>query len=65
VPHENDERVRATWSRRFLGVQILAFADHTYEIDFGSNKKPPLLVLGWCRWYPCTLDFPRFQKLGD
>jgi hypothetical protein len=64
VPHEIEDRVLATWSRGFLGVQVLAFADHTYEIDIGSKGKPPLVSLGWCRWYPCTLDFPRFQKLG-
>jgi len=61
---EDDHRVRATWSRRFWGFQILSFADHTYLIDFGSDRKPVFMTVGWCRWYPCSLKFPRFQKPG-
>jgi hypothetical protein len=62
-PNDSDNKVRATWNRRFWGFQILAFADHTYLIDFGSDKKPTLMTVGWCRWYPCLLRFPRFRKL--
>jgi hypothetical protein len=58
----DDHPVRATWNRRFWGFQILAFADHTFLIDLGSDRKPPLVTLGWCRWYPCSLKFPRFRK---
>jgi len=63
MPATEDEPIRATWNRRFRGLQILAFADHTYLLDFGSDKKPPFMTLGWSRWYPCSLDFPRLHKL--
>jgi hypothetical protein len=35
--------VHATWSRRFPFVTILAFADHSYLIDIGSDHKAPLM----------------------
>jgi hypothetical protein len=64
MPPKDDHPVRATWSRRFWGFHILAFADHTYQIDFGSDRKPPLITVGWWRWYPISLAFPRFRKLA-
>jgi hypothetical protein len=64
MPPHDDDRVHAMWNRRFWGFQILAFADHTYPIDFGSDTKPPSMTVGWCRWYPCSLGFPRFRRLG-
>jgi hypothetical protein len=54
--------VNATWNRRFLGVQILAFADHSYIIDIGCDKKPSLVSLGWYRWRPNYIEFPRWQR---
>jgi len=37
VPASDEEHlVHATWNRRFWGFQILAFADHTYLIDFSE-----------------------------
>jgi hypothetical protein len=45
-------------------LQILAFADHAYLINFGTNSKPPLMTLGWCRWYSCPVTFLRFRKVG-
>lgn len=63
-PNDDDHKVRATWNRRFWGFQILAFGDHTYSIDFGSDRKPVFMSVGWRRWYPYRLEFPRFRKLG-
>ena len=48
--------------KAFRYFQILAFADHTYLIDFGSDDKPPLMVIGWCRWYPPSIEFPRLHR---
>jgi hypothetical protein len=55
--------VRATWSRRFPGFQILAFADHSYLIDIGRDHKPPLVVIGWHRWRPVSIEFKRWSAL--
>ena len=55
--------VRATWNRSVPGFQILAFADHSYLIDIGSDAKPPLITIGWYRWKPDSLAFPRWRKL--
>jgi hypothetical protein len=49
--------------RRPCGVNG-AFGDHAYLIDFGSERKPVSMTIGWCRWYPNLLDFLRFRKLG-
>jgi hypothetical protein len=57
--------VHATWNRRFWGIQILAFADRSYEIDIGSADKPPLVVIGWYRWWPEDIEFPRLRKLDS
>jgi hypothetical protein len=59
---DDDHLVHATWNRRFWGFTILAFADHTYEIDIGSANKPPMISFGWCRWYPCAFEFPRLRR---
>jgi hypothetical protein len=64
VPASDDHLVHATWNRRFWRLQILAFADHAYLINFGTNSKPPLMTLGWCRWYSCPVTFLRFRKVG-
>jgi hypothetical protein len=55
--------VHATWSKRFPGLQILAFADHTYLIDIGRDDKPPLVTIGWDRWWPDSIRFPRWRRL--
>jgi hypothetical protein len=60
----DDQPVRATWNRNFWGFHILAFADHTYLIEFGTDRKPPLMTVGWCHWHPCSVEFPRFRKLS-
>jgi hypothetical protein len=52
--------VHATWSRRFPGFQILAFADRSYLIDIGCDHKPPLVVIGWYRWHPDSIEFKRW-----
>jgi hypothetical protein len=63
--HPKDDRpVRAKWNRRFWGFDILAFADRTYLVQFGRDRKPPFLIVGWCRWYPCSVEFPRYRQPG-
>jgi hypothetical protein len=59
---ENDEPilVHATWNKRFPGFQILAFADRSYLIDIGSDRKPPLIVIGWYRWHPNSIELKRW-----
>jgi hypothetical protein len=56
--------VHATWSRRLPGVTVLAFADRSYHLMLGSGDKPPLAELGWAKWRPNYVRFPRFTKIG-
>jgi len=45
-----------------LGFQVLAFADHSYLIDVGSDHEPPLLTIGWVRRRPNSISFSRRRK---
>jgi hypothetical protein len=48
-------------SRDFkFSLLLLAFADHSYEIDIGSDHKVPLITIGWYRWHPDSIEFPRW-----
>jgi hypothetical protein len=60
---DDEDLVHATWSRRFPLISVLAFADRSYTITIGSRRKPPLLQLGWYRWWPTSLGFPRWRRL--
>jgi hypothetical protein len=40
----------------------LAFADRSYTIMIGNKQKPPLLELGWYRWWPTSLSFARLSR---
>jgi hypothetical protein len=62
VSPDSRRKIRGTWNRKFPGGHILAFDDHSYLVEFGSDRKPPLLTIGWCRWYPCSLDLPRRRR---
>lgn len=66
MQRDADQLVDATWSRRFWCIQILAFRDHSYLIDFGRDDKPPLATLGWHRWLRTSLSFARpRRRAGD
>jgi hypothetical protein len=54
--------VQATWNRRLRGVHILAFMDRSYFIEFGADHKPPWMTLGWSRWRPNGVRFPRRSR---
>jgi hypothetical protein len=55
--------IHATWQRRFPGVGVLAFADHSYLINLGlSDTKAPFLTIGWYRFRPDFLEFDRTQR---
>jgi hypothetical protein len=41
----------------------LAFADRSYTMMIGNKQKPPLLEVGWYRWWPKSLGFPRWRRL--
>jgi hypothetical protein len=57
----SDGLVHATWNRSFAGVTIYAFADHTYLMDIGFGDKIPLVSIGWVRWRPDEIGFPRWD----
>jgi hypothetical protein len=52
--------VHATWNRKLPGFDVLAFADHSYLINIGSDRKIPLITIGWYRWHPNSIEFPRW-----
>ena len=54
--------VHATWNRRFPSFQILAFTDRSYIIDICSDHKVPLITIGWYRWHPDSIEFPRWDR---
>jgi hypothetical protein len=54
--------VNATWSRNIGPVTILAFGDRSYTVMIGSSHKPPMIEVGWARWRPSALRFPRLSR---
>jgi hypothetical protein len=52
--------VHATWNRKLPGFDVLGFADHSYLINIGSDRKIPLITIGWYRWHPNSIEFPRW-----
>ena len=59
-PNNEEQLVYATWNKSFPGFDILAFADHSYLINIGSDHKVPLVCIGWYRWHPDSIEFERW-----
>jgi len=62
VSSSEENLVRATWNRRFWGFQILAFGDHSFLIDFGSNKEA---AFGDARLVPSVSVLDRVPALPE
>jgi hypothetical protein len=60
--HDEGMSVNATWSRNVGPVTILAFGGQSYTVMIGSKHKPPMIEIGWARWRPNFVSFPRLSR---
>lgn len=60
--HYETMTVNASWSRDFGPVTILAFGDRSYTLMIGSGRKLPMIEIGWARWRPNFVRFPRLSR---
>lgn len=56
--------IHATWSRRLGPVTVLAFRDGRSIVSLGRRDRPALVELGWTRWRPNFVRFPRRRRLS-